>query len=104
MKYLTSFLEQIKKSEHLGQGTPKTPKSTCGVTNTTFASVAATEETAAETAPEIADSTTTSGMGLVCDDCGRPTRIALVTSYGSRYCRECVFPNGTAPKARRDAQ
>ena len=25
MKYLTSFLEQIKKSEHLGQGTPKTP-------------------------------------------------------------------------------
>ena len=33
------------------------------------------------------------GMGVLCDDCGRPTRFALVTDYGARYCRECVFPS-----------
>ena len=34
-------------------------------------------------------------LGVVCDDCGRPTAVALVTSYGGRYCRECVFPSET---------
>jgi hypothetical protein len=43
-------------------------------------------------------------LGAHCDDCGRPTRIALVTDYGGRYCRECVFPSKAVPKARRGAQ
>jgi hypothetical protein len=43
-------------------------------------------------------------LGAPCDDCGRPTSIALVTDYGSRYCRDCVFPSETAPKAQRGAQ
>jgi hypothetical protein len=34
-------------------------------------------------------------LGVICDDCGRPTPVALVTSYGGRFCRECVFPAAT---------
>jgi hypothetical protein len=42
----------------------------------------------------------TLGMGMLCDDCGRPTVVALVTDYGSRYCRECVFPTAATTKKR----
>jgi hypothetical protein len=45
------------------------------------------------TATDTTSTTTAEPCGVICDDCGRPTRIALVTSYGARYCRECVFPS-----------
>jgi len=38
--------------------------------------------------------------GALCDDCGRPAVIAIVTDYGSRYCRECVYPSATTTKQR----
>jgi hypothetical protein len=66
--------------------------------------VSATDETGAVPTTMSSDDPMNGALGALCGDCGRPTRIALVTSYGARYCRECVFPNGTAPKARRDAQ
>ena len=84
MKYLTSFLEQIEKSEHLGSVTDKTDKSTCSVTDGAPASV-----------PE-------SPPSMRCDDCGQECTVTLVTSYGGRFCRRCVFPAETrTQKGRR---
>jgi hypothetical protein len=84
MKYLTSFLEQIEKSEHLGSGTDKTDKSACSGTDGAPASV-----------PE-------SPPGVVCDDCGQECTVTLVTDYGGRYCRRCLRPEpiGTPAKVR----
>ncbi len=63
-----------------------------------------TEKPTATPVPEA----TALGMGLLCDDCGRPTVVALVTSYGGRYCRACVFPDAAkvdkAPVAKVDKQ
>ena len=85
MKYLTAFLEQIEKSKSLGSGTDKTDKSTCGGTDGT-------------PNPE-------SPTGVICDDCGQECTVTLVTDYGRRYCRRCVFPAEprTQKGARRDA-
>ena len=47
----------------------------------------------ADTRPDIISE----ALGMLCDDCGRPTVIAIVTDYGARYCRECVFPS-VSPK------
>jgi hypothetical protein len=74
MKYLTSFLEQIEKSESLGSGTDRTDKSPASAPDGVPASV-----------PE-------SPPGMVCDDCGQECTVTLVTDYGARYCRRCVFP------------
>ena len=76
MKYLTSFLEQIEKSENLGSVTDKTDKSTCGVTDGASAPAPAPE----------------SPPGVRCDDCGQECTVTLVTDYGARYCRRCVLP------------
>ena len=77
MKYLTSFLEQIEKSGDLGRDTPNTPKSPPSTT-----------EAAPAVVPE-------SPPGVRCDDCGRKCTVTLVTDYGARYCRRCVFPAKT---------
>jgi hypothetical protein len=74
MKYLTSFLEQIEKSESLGSGTDKTPKSPARLPDVTPAP-----------APE-------SSPGVRCDDCGQECTVTLVTDYGARYCRRCLRP------------
>jgi hypothetical protein len=74
MKYLTSFLEQIEKSESLGSGTDKTDKSPPSTT-----------DAAPSVVPE-------SPPGVRCDDCGQECTVTLVTTYGRRYCRRCVFP------------
>ena len=66
--------------------------------------VSAADETRAVPTTMSSDNPLNSALGGLCDDCGRPTRIALVMSYGSRYCRECVFPRETMPKAQKGAQ
>ncbi|MGO9291334.1 MAG: hypothetical protein ACLP66_10340 [Polyangia bacterium] len=45
----------------------------------------------ASATPDIMDQ----ALGVVCDDCGRECTVTLVTDYGARYCRECVFPSAT---------
>jgi hypothetical protein len=62
-----------------------------------------------DVAPKIPSSGTRPGimseaLGLICDDCGRPTAVALVTDYGSRYCRECVFSSETRREPEYDWQ
>jgi hypothetical protein len=66
--------------------------------------VSAADDTQAAPTTMSSDNPMNGALGAPCDDCGRPTRIALVTSYGARYCRECVFPSETAPKGQRGAQ
>jgi hypothetical protein len=96
MNYLTSFLEQVRNSEHLGKGTDKTDKSTQGATEAALTSVPATVEATTATSITMAfDDPMGEALWPTCDDCGRPTVIALVTDYGARYCRECVFPSAT---------
>jgi len=73
MKYLTAFLSQFSNSqESLVQGTDKTDKTTCSGTD-------------GAPAPE-------APPGVRCDDCGQECAVTLVTDYGRRYCRRCVFP------------
>ena len=47
-----------------------------------------------------AGTTADDALGLLCGDCGRRTVVALVTSYGCRYCRECVFPTAATTRKR----
>jgi hypothetical protein len=62
-------------------------------------SVPVVEEPTAE--PTMAmDDPMNDARSMLCDDCGRPTVIALVTDYGCRYCRECVFPTVATTKKR----
>jgi hypothetical protein len=63
-----------------------------------LAAVPATEETTAAPATMAMDDSMNDALGVVCDDCGRPTVAAIVTDYGARYCRECIFPDATHSK------
>ena len=36
----------------------------------------------------------------VCDDCGKPATVLIVTDYGSRYCRACLRPSPLNSKPR----
>ena len=75
MKYLTSFLSQFSNfQESLVQGTDRTDTSTpSGMDGTPTP------------APE-------SPPGVVCDGYGQECVVTLVTDYGRRYCKRCVFP------------
>lgn len=90
MNTLASLLRELRDSESPGQGTPETPGSS--------SSAARDSELPRQRAPETPgshDYVTDTAMRVLCDDCGRPTVIALVTDYGARYCRACVFPTET---------
>ena len=52
-----------------------------------LAAVLEPEATAATSTPMAFDDPTNDARGVLCDDCGRPTVIAIVTDYGFRYCR-----------------
>jgi hypothetical protein len=52
-----------------------------------------TQDTPTDAPVPSAGTTAADALGLLCDDCHRPTAVALVTSYGGRFCRACVFPS-----------
>jgi hypothetical protein len=83
MKDLAALLQDLRDLESTGQEAPGTPESTPRVSGEPR-----------DRQPE---------QGPVephgqCDDCGRPTVVAIVTDYGCRYCRECVFPTAATTK------
>ncbi len=63
-----------------------------------LAAVSDTEKPAATSTTMAFDDPMNDALGVLCDDCGRLTVVALVTSYGGRFCRACVFPDATHSK------
>jgi hypothetical protein len=63
-----------------------------------LAAATGSEKTTAETTHMACEDPMGEALGVLCDDCGRPTVIAVVTDCGARYCRECVFPDTTHSK------
>ncbi len=102
MTDLASLLRDLRDLESPGQGTPGTPGSPVE-SGAPLVTVPAPEETNVEAttaapATMAMDDPMNDARGVLCDDCGRPTVIAMVTDYGARYCRECVFPDATHSK------
>ena len=98
MTDLASLLRDLRDLESPGQGTPGTPGSPVE-SGTPLVTVPAPKETNVKTTMAF-DDPMNNARGVLCDDCGRPTVIALVTDYGARYCRECVFPTVATTRKR----
>jgi len=103
MTDLASLLRDLRDLESPGQGTPGTPESPVesGTPLVTVPAPGGTNVKATSDVPATMsmDDPMNDAPGVRCDDCGRECTVTLVTDYGARYCRRCVFP--TKPRTQK---